>query len=114
MQIMGDQKQLACARDPWSANVNLMTLDEALPYGARKEAKREDTLPWALELGDGSRCTLMTGGTFAVAGMRANYGCVGGRTLFGDIDRTQPVWRIFSMTEKSIALTQSVIVVAWY
>ena len=48
-------------------------------------------------------------------GMRANYGCsAGDRTLFGDIDRSQPVWRIFSHTDKSIALTQSAITVAWY
>jgi len=114
MQIMGDQKQLACARDPWSANVNLLTLESTPPESKRKEVRRDVSLPWALELGDGSRCTLMTGGTFAAAGMRANYGCIGGRTLFGDVDKSQPVWRIFSMTDKSIALTQSVIVVAWY
>lgn len=114
MQLMGDQKQLACAQDPWSANINLLTLDAPLPTDSRKDMKRDDSIPWALELADGSHCTLMTGGTFAVAGMRANYGCVGGRTLFGDIDKGSPVWRIFSMTDKSIALTQSAITVAWY
>ena len=114
MQVMGDQKQLACARDPWSANVNLFTLEESLPSAERKGAKMADSPPWALELADGSKCTLMTGGTFMMAGMRANYGCIGGRNLFGDIDRTQAVWRIFSHTDKSIALTQSAIAVAWY
>jgi hypothetical protein len=114
MQVMGDQKQLACARDPWSANVNLFTLEGALPSGERKEQKAADAVPWALELADGSRCTLMTGGTYMMAGMRANYGCIGGRDLFGDIDRSQPVWQIFSHTDKSIALTQSAIKVAWY
>ena len=114
MQIMGDQKQLACARDPWSADVNLFTIESAPPESKRKEIPRDVSLPWALELGDGSRCTLMTGGTFAVAGIRANYGCVGGRNLFGDIDKSQAVWRIFSMTDRSIALMQSAIVVAWY
>ena len=80
-----------------------------------KVTNRDDALPWALELSDGSKCTLMTGGTYMMAGMRANYGCTGGdRTLFGDIDRSQPVWRIFSHTDKSIAMTQSTITVAWY
>jgi hypothetical protein len=114
MQVMGDQNQLACARDPWSANVNLFTLSGSLPAGERKQMNRDASLPWALELADGSRCTLMTGGTYMMAGMRANYGCIGGRDLFGDIDRSQPVWRIYSHTDKSIALTQSAITVAWF
>ena len=114
MQVMGDQKQLACARDPWSANVNLFTLEGSLPSAERKTPQKDDSLPWALELADGSKCTLMTGGTYMMAGLRANYGCVGGRDLFGDIDRRQPTWLIFSHTEKSIALTQSAIRVVWY
>jgi len=114
MQVMGDQKQLACARDPWSANVNLFTLEGSLPSAERKTLQKDDSLPWALELADGSKCTLMTGGTYMMAGLRANYGCVGGRDLFGDIDRRQPTWLIFSHTDKSIALTQSAIRVAWY
>jgi len=115
MQVMGDQNQLACAADPWSANVNLFTLEGSISAGNAKVTNRDDALPWALELSDGSKCTLMTGGTYMMAGMRANYGCsAGDRTLFGDIDRSQKVWRIFSHTDKSIALTQSTITVAWY
>jgi hypothetical protein len=114
MQVMGDQKQLACAREPWSANVNLFTLEGSLPSADKTAVQKDDSLPWALELADGEKCTLMTGGTYMMAGLRANYGCIGGRDLFGDIDRSQPTWRIFSHTDKSIALTQNAIRVAWY
>ena len=40
MQVMGDQKQLACARDPWSANVNLFTLRIASIGGEEIAGKR--------------------------------------------------------------------------
>jgi len=114
-RILGDEKQLACpVGGPWPANVVLLTLTQALPSEPRKETNRADTLPWALELANGQRCTLMTGAMPPVAGMRINYGCPGGFQVVGDIDRSQPVWRVFSQGEKSIALEQVDVAVAWY
>ena len=49
-----------------------------------------------------------------VAGMRINYGCPGGWNIVGDIDRSQPVWRVFAQTENASALEQVEIAVAWY
>ncbi len=46
--------------------------------------------------------------------MRINYGCPEGSQAIGDIDRTQPVWRVFSQREKSIALEQVDVAVAWF
>jgi hypothetical protein len=67
----GDEKQLACpVGGPWPANVVLLTLTQPLPTEPRKEISRADTLPWALELANGQRCTLMTGAMPPVAGMR--------------------------------------------
>jgi hypothetical protein len=109
---MGDPKVLACARDPWSANVVLLTLTSALPTEPRKEM--DSTLPWALELANGHRCTMFTGATAPIAGMRINYGCADGFIVVGDIDKTQPVWRVFARGEKSIALMQVDVTVAWY
>ena len=114
-RIMGDEKQLACpVGGPWPANVVLLTLNQPLPSEPRKEVSRADVLPWALELANGQRCTLFTGATAPVAGMRINYGCPGGFQVVGDIDRSQPVWKVFFQGEKSIALEQVDVAVAWF
>jgi hypothetical protein len=114
-RIMGDEKQLACpVGGPWPANVVLLTLTQPLPQEDRKVPDRENVLPWALELANGQKCTQFTGATAPVAGMRINYGCPNGFVIVGDIDRSQPVWRVFSQGEKSIALEQEDVAVAWF
>jgi hypothetical protein len=114
-RVMGDEKQLACpAGGPWPANVVLLTLTQPLPVEDRKESSRESVLPWALELTNGQRCTQFTGATAPVAGMRINYGCPDGFTIVGDIDRSQPAWQVFFQGEKSIALEQVDVAVAWF
>jgi hypothetical protein len=113
--VLGDGKELACPTGgPWGANVVLLTLTAALPPETRKELSRDNTAPWAIELANGERCSLFTGATPPVAGMRINYGCPGGSQAIGDIDRTQPVWRVFFQGEKSLALEQVDVVVAWF
>ena len=114
-RILGDEKQLACpVGGPWPANVVLLTLTQPLPSEPRKEVSRDSTLPWAIELANGQRCTLFTGATAPVAGMRINYGCPGGFQVVGDIDRSHAMWRVFSQGEKSIALEQVDVAVAWF
>jgi hypothetical protein len=114
-RIMGDEKQLACpVGGPWPANVVLLTLTQPLPQEDRKEPSRDSVLPWALELVNGQKCTQFTGATAPVAGMRINYGCPGGFTVVGDIDRSQPIWHVFFQGEKSIALEQVDVAVAWF
>ena len=114
-RIMGDEKQLACpVGGPWPANVALLTLNQPLPSESRKETSRETALPWALELANGQRCTLFTGATAPVAGMRINHGCTGGFQVVGDIDRSAPVWRVFFQGEKSITLELVDAAVAWF
>jgi hypothetical protein len=114
-RILGDEKQLACpVGGPWPANVVLLTLPQSLPTEPRKETNRADTMPWAIELANGQRCSLFTGAMPPVAGMRINYGCPGGFQVVGDIDRSQPVWRVFFQGEKSIALEQVDVAVAWF
>ena len=112
--VLGDPHQLACPAAPWDANVTLLTLTSPLPTETRKDFELKNTLPWALELTNGRRCTLFTGATAPIAGMRINYGCPGGFIVVGEIDRSQPVWRAFSQGEKSISLDLTDIAVAWY
>jgi hypothetical protein len=46
--------------------------------------------------------------------MRINYGCPGGGLVVGDLDRSQPVWRVFYQKEGAPSLEQVDVTVAWY
>jgi hypothetical protein len=112
--VMGDSKTLVCADAPWQASGMLLTLASPLPEVNRKPVSVKDTQPWAIELSNGQRCTLFTGATAPIAGMRITYGCSGGYVAVGDINRTGPVWKIFAQGEKSISLDEIEISTAWY
>ena len=72
-------------------------------------------IPWALQLADGSDCLLASGATSVVDGMRQNYECKpGGLWLYGDPDRSSPVWTIFGGSEKSSELTERPVAIAWF
>ena len=115
---LDDRAPLACARDPWSANVVSLTLSAPLPSNVKLATADPDyaqNMPWALELANGQRCTLMTGATAPVAGMRINYGCPDGGIVAGEIDRSLPLWRVFYQTaNRSLSLSQVAVKVAWY
>lgn len=114
--LLGDDKTLACAEDPFSANVVMLTLTSDLPDPTvTDEPDFMTSLPWALELDNGQQCTLLTGATAPVAGMRINYGCTDGAQVVGEIDRTLPLWRVFyQAASKSLSLNQVGITTAWY
>lgn len=115
---LDDQAPLACAQDPWSANVVSLTLSGPPPSNLELAAPDPDyagSTPWALELTNGQRCTAMTGATAPVAGLRVNYGCIGGGVVVGGIDRSLPLWRVFFQTQnRSLSLSQVVVKAAWY
>lgn len=105
---------LACPDTPWSANVILLTATKDLP---QKDANKDTVpkgLPWALELANGMKCSMLTGATFGVAGMRANYGCGENAYVVGDPDRSLPTWRVFFLGPRGFAVTQIGVRVAWY
>jgi hypothetical protein len=51
--------------------------------------------PWAVRTVSGKWCTILTGATGLIAGMRVNYGCAGGGFLLGSPRRSTPTWTIF-------------------
>ena len=87
-------RRVACFIDPWHP-LTLLTLDRPLP---RHGAAPPGTLPWAIETVDGRRCTFLTGATAPMAGLRINYGCIGGSYLIGAPDREHPLWTIHAST----------------
>ena len=111
----GGQAVLACLDDPWALRVTVLTPNTELPRAQANKADLRGALPWALELSNGARCVFLTGATTAVAGMRVNYGCVGGRiSVVGDLDRTLPLWRVFADDSAGVVLQLVGVRTAWY
>ena len=114
--LLGDGGTLACAEDPFSAEVVMLTLSTPLPDpAATDEPDFAAGLPWALELANGQRCTLLTGATASIAGMRINFGCLDGAQVVGELDRRLPRWRVFYGTAaRSLFLEQVGVATTWY
>ena len=108
-----DPGTLACLESPFTGDVVQLTVTESLPEAG---ANRTDPtqLPWALELANGEQCTLLTGATFAIAGMRVNYGCTGQGSVIGDLDRTLHPWSVSYLSQDGIATTLVKVTAAWY
>jgi hypothetical protein len=121
--------QLACVGDPFSTEVTLLTLTE--PLVREKEAADPGAdpsmtmdqeaesaidpwdLPWALELANGDRCTLLHGTLTVMAGQVVHYGCVEGGMVLGEIDHSQPVWTATYLAEGEVASSLVDVAVAW-
>lgn len=126
-QFIGNQMELACANNPWSGEVTLLTIEMPLqsqdecmagPPLCRQQLNL-DRAPWALELANGARCTLFTGTISSLAGVGQTYGCTnpmgtaGGATQ-GVVDRTEPLWRVFFLPDGDFVMADVAVVVAWY
>ena len=123
--------QLACVESPFATEVTLLTLTE--PLVREKEApdpgadpamgmgmgqSADDTLapwdlPWALELANGDRCTLLHGTLSVLAGQVVHYGCVEGGMVLGETDRSQPLWTVSYLAEGEVASRLVPVAVAW-
>jgi hypothetical protein len=73
-----------------------------------------DGSPWAIKLSNGALCTALGGATTVVAGQRLNYGCADGSSLYGEPDRSAPLWRIFCAPEGQQTSTLVGIAAAWF
>ena len=107
----GQAGPLLCAADPFGSEVKQLALAEELPAG------REDgggDLPWALELHNDGRCTMLTGATAALAGKRIDYGCADGGVIAGGVDRTGPVWTVLYRAGDAPFLEQVPVRRAWF
>ena len=117
--------ELACLESPFTTDVVVLTLTD--PLLRQKEAP--DTglsmaqaagvsiepwdLPWALELANGDRCTLLGGTLTVVAGQTAHYGCADGGVVFGETNHSQPVWTVNYLAQGDVASNLVEVVAAW-
>jgi hypothetical protein len=105
-----------CAEDPWSS-VTKLVLTKALPLRQANPETPNPTAaaPWAVQLGDGTRCAALTGATGSVAGLGLDYGCTGGAVLAGVPRRRTPAWKIFYASGfKAKTLAERSISEAWW
>jgi hypothetical protein len=70
-------------------------------------------LPWALELANGDRCSLLRGTLIFMAGQAVHYGCEQGGMILGETDRGQPVWSVTYLAEGDVATDLVDVVTAW-
>jgi hypothetical protein len=110
----GGDQLVACLPSPWSADAVVLSLAAPLPGDVSRPKDLLDGPPWALELASGERCTMLTGATWGVAGMRVNYGCPEGVSVVGDLDRRGPTWRAFVHRAGTAVMGQVEIRAAYY
>ena len=105
---------LLCAHDPSDATVVRVTPTQPLPVAVAGGRDPTSGLPWTLVLTDGDRCGLITGGTNLVAGLRLNYGCADGGDVFGDPNRSTPLWRVYFTAKGAVNLHQVQVAQAYF
>ena len=99
--------------DPWSDRAVEVTVSAPLAFaGTATDPRAGD--PLFLTLADGSRCTIMGGATYSLAGLRANYSCNRGGTAFGSPDRTNRRWTITFGTGDGSDLVDTFITRVWF
>jgi hypothetical protein len=117
--------EVACLESPFTTDVVVLTLTD--PLIREKEAPDTGTsmaqaagtsidpwdLPWALELANGDRCTLLHGTLSVLAGQTVHYGCTDGGMVLGETDRRQPVWTVSYLADGEVASSLVDVVTAW-
>jgi hypothetical protein len=70
-------------------------------------------IPWAVELANGERCTLLTGATAVFAEQRLNYGCESGGYVIGELQRDGLVWMASFLAKDAYASDLVPVAVVW-
>jgi len=108
------QGVVLCVESPWSTSGVEIVLTKRLPnpYAGRPSTTG---LPWAIQTSTGLRCGFVTGGTAALRGGRANYGCDSNQWLWGSPFRSSKPWTIYIAPFNAKHLSKRVkIAVAWF
>jgi hypothetical protein len=106
---------------PWSGKVIRITLAQGLPSSGANILRDNNpnksplTDPaWAIELAGGDHCIFLAGTSSVVAGLRENYDCTGGLSLFGNESRMTEPWTIFGRHGSTGQLTPESIATIWF
>ena len=111
--------ELACVTDPFSPEVVLLSVDAPLlrekeaPAGQGQNPFAPWDLPWALELANGDRCTLLHGTLYQLAGQVVYYSCEQNGAVLGVVDHGQPVWTVNYLADGDVASSLVEVTAAW-
>ncbi len=115
-------RSVVCPQNgPWSGELLRITLAKGLPSNganilrdnnAAKEPLADPA--WAIELANGARCLFLAGTSSIVAGLRQNYECTAGWTLYGNETRSAQPWSIFGRHGSTGQLTPEAIAAIWF
>jgi hypothetical protein len=104
-----------CVVAPWQRSGVKIKLTKPLPkpYAGKPSTSG---LPWGIETTAGLKCVFATGGTTAIGGVRANYGCATSKEwLWGSPSRKLQPWTIYIAPFDAKKLsTRAKIAVAWF
>jgi hypothetical protein len=106
---------VAVCGGPFSLRVVVIKLTAPLSASDANQPTGTRGDPSALELGDGSRCEMITGATNAVDGMRLNYGCYGNKeSVYGDPDRSSTPWKVHVLSTGGSKMRLVNVRLAWF
>jgi hypothetical protein len=101
--------EVACVADPWS-EAKVLQINGALPEPVGKDGPQR---PWALELGNGTRCVAATGMVPSVDGVNLGYHCGGGHDA-GALDTARSLATAKYAQEGAKALSSVTITTIWH
>ncbi len=109
--------ELACIASPFADEVVLLAVDDPLPREKEAPAGQGPfapwDLPWALELANGDRCTLLHGTLSQLAGQIVYYSCEQNGAVLGVVEHGQPVWTVNYLAEGDVASSLVEVTAAW-
>lgn len=107
---------LACFASPFSSDVVLLEVTEPLARdkapGSASDVHPWD-VPWALELANGDRCTVLADIGVVLAGESVYFACADGGTILGEVDRTRPLWTVHYLADGAGETTLVAVSAAW-
>ena len=109
----GGNEQVACIAEP-GGEATVVTLTAPLPETTVAELDPQGVPPWAMTLESGEQCAFAGGATAAVGSELLNYFCDGGTMVYGEPDRSEPVWTVKVGREGSSALSAARVELAWF
>jgi hypothetical protein len=96
---------------PALQSVTLISLTKPLPKASVEP--NGSPFPWLIVLTDGDRCTAFSGASILTAGMTEDYQCSNG-DLYGNVDRSGQLWKIFKLQKGSSEVIQASIAEAYF
>ena len=114
-----EPSEVACVTDPFGTEVVVLTVADPLPRekdappGQEQDPFGPWDLPWAMELANGDRCTLLEGTLYQLAGQVVYYSCEQNGAVLGVVDHDQPVWMVNYLADGEVVSSLVEVAAAW-